>query len=302
MADPEVVVTGIEPIAPVKPAIAPGAPVPTPAAPAPPVVAPPAVTPPVTLVVTPENWRNSLPDHLKTNPSLEKFSNVEALAGSYINAQKLIGVDKIPMPTNEAELREVLGRLGSPDSADKYAFTDVALPDGMVADEQMSSAFKTKAHELGLLPAQADALQKWFTDSQISNFNSTNVKNDNDLREASVNLRTEWGAQFDEKLALANRAISTFGGDELVQFLSEKGLANNPIVAKTFAKMAEAVSEDKLIDGSAMGMGSSPTQLQGEIDKLRAHPAFFDEYHAEHDSIVQQVNRAMESLHAVKKS
>lgn len=286
MADSEIVVTGIEPVPPVV------APVPEPAAPAPAAAAPAAV---------PENWRNGLPDHLKTNPSLEKFTSVEALAGSYVNAQQLIGKDKIPMPTNEAELREVLGRLGSPDSADKYDFTDVALPEGMVADEQMTSAFRTKAHELGLLPAQADAIQKWFLNSQVSNFNSTNVQNDNENREASIKLREEWGAQFDEKLVLANRAISTFGGDELAQFLAEKGLANNPIVAKAFAKMAEAVSEDKLIDGSAIGLGSSPAQLQNEVNKLRAHPAFFDEYHVEHDSIVQQVNRAMESLHAVKK-
>ena len=46
------------------------------------------------------NWMSSLPSDLQTNDSLTKFSSVESLAKSYINAQGIIGADKIVKPTN----------------------------------------------------------------------------------------------------------------------------------------------------------------------------------------------------------
>ena len=39
------------------------------------------------------SWRDSLPEELKTNASLEKFSDVSTLAKSYINAESMIGKD-----------------------------------------------------------------------------------------------------------------------------------------------------------------------------------------------------------------
>lgn len=285
---PEVVVTGIEPVAPAAPA-----------APAVAPVDPPTI--PASSSPIPADWRSGLPDHMRASPTLEKFSSVEALAGGYMNAQQMIGRDKIPMPKNDVELREVQMRLGALDAADKYTFAPAELPEGMEVNANMESAFKEVSHKVGLLPAQAAAIHKLYTDSQAADFNSKNVAADTEAREASVRLRTDWGAQFDEKLALANRAISTFGGDELVNMLAESGLDNNPVLAKTFAKVAELISEDKLIDGAAIGLGSTPAQIRAEINELMSDSAYTDKYDPRHKALVERVMRTRETLHATKK-
>ena len=47
---------------------------------------------------TETSWRDSLSDDLKTNASLQKFSDVGTLAKSYINAEQMIGKDKMVVP------------------------------------------------------------------------------------------------------------------------------------------------------------------------------------------------------------
>lgn len=63
------------------------------------------------------NWRDTLPDELKMDASLLKFNDIPSLAKSYVNAQRLIGADKIALPGEHAtddEWSEVYDRLGRP--------------------------------------------------------------------------------------------------------------------------------------------------------------------------------------------
>ena len=69
------------------------------------------------------SWRDSLPDDIKDNASLSKFSDVSTLAKSYINAEQMIGKDKFVVPSqsaSEEEWAEVYAKLGRPEAADQY--------------------------------------------------------------------------------------------------------------------------------------------------------------------------------------
>ena len=67
------------------------------------------------------DFLSTIPEELRDHPSLSPIKDVENLARSYVNAQRLIGADKIPMPVNptEEDLDRIYSKLGTPESPDK---------------------------------------------------------------------------------------------------------------------------------------------------------------------------------------
>jgi hypothetical protein len=49
-----------------------------------------------------QNWRDTLPEELKNDPTLQNLNDVESLAKTVIHQQKMIG-SRIPMPKNDEE-------------------------------------------------------------------------------------------------------------------------------------------------------------------------------------------------------
>jgi len=88
---------------------------------------------PTTPVATPaaqptSSWKDSISEEYRADPSIEKFTEIDALAKSYINATKMIGQDKIVIPTKNSSQEawdEAYAKLGRPESADKYALDDL---------------------------------------------------------------------------------------------------------------------------------------------------------------------------------
>ena len=81
------------------------------------------------------DWKNALPDDVKTDPSLADIKDVGGLAKSYIHAQKMVGTDKISLPTENAtpeEMSTFYDRLGRPK---EYEFSKAELPEGMDYNE-----------------------------------------------------------------------------------------------------------------------------------------------------------------------
>ena len=48
------------------------------------------------------SWKDSISEDYRNDPSIEKFTEIDALAKSYINATKMIGQDKIVIPTKNS--------------------------------------------------------------------------------------------------------------------------------------------------------------------------------------------------------
>ena len=68
------------------------------------------------------DWRASLAEDIKTDKSLASIKDVNSLAKSYIHAQKLVGVEKIPLPNKHATEEDwnvVFDKLGRPKSAEE---------------------------------------------------------------------------------------------------------------------------------------------------------------------------------------
>ena len=82
-----------------------------------------------TTTTSTSTWKDSISETYRNDPNIEKFTEIDALAKSYINATKMIGQDKLVIPTNnstEEHWNEVYAKLGRPESADCLLYTSDA--------------------------------------------------------------------------------------------------------------------------------------------------------------------------------
>ena len=77
-------------------------------------------------------------------------------------------------------------------------------------------------------------------------------------------LRTTWGGEYDNNVQVANRALNSFGGEDVKELLGELGIQNNPQVIKMFERIGSVMGEDNLV----MGDNAESPALASEVDAL----------------------------------
>jgi len=261
-----------------------------------PIAETPASTP-APAVVIPENWKDSLPDDLKADPSLSSIMDIQSLAKSYIHGQKMIGKDKIVVPdkfASDEDWHKVYQKLGLPESVDKYEFK---TPEGM--DEDFVNGFKELAVKNGILPKQADKLFEFYN-SHVDKVISTNEAENKRIFEESVNgLKKEWGQGFERKLQAASGLFNQIADEESKKVFNDSGLGNNPVVIKMFAKLAEQMGEDKFVDASNLGsMGLTPSEAQTKINEIygnKDHP-YYNKSHPSHKDAINEMTKLFQAV------
>ena len=241
---------------------------------------------------TEASWRDALPDDLKSNESLGKFSDISTLAKSYINAEQMIGKDKMVVPganTTEDEWSDIYDKLGRPSAPDAYELT-AELGEGEEVDAQLMSSFKETAHKHGLSPAQAQGLLDYY--NNISTQSMTDMANNSVLvqEQSQRELREEWGGSYEANLSQASNIGKQFFGEEIygLQMADGSQLGDNPTLIKGLAKMASVVSEDTLVgDKQSAASGGN---FQQQINDLTApNTAYWNKMDPQHDATVQKV-------------
>jgi len=235
------------------------------------------------------DWRSSLPKELQEDATIKKFTSVHALAGAYVNAQKLIGGDKIAVPgkhTTEDDWKEIHKKLGLPEKIEDYG---IKFKEGVSVDEQFATSFKQQAHAAGVLPKQAQALAEWFSDRIMANQVNQSEKIKQQF-EANVNtLKKDWGNAYELNVNRANKAIMDLGGKEMVEYVNKSGMGSDPAFLKFLAKVGETVfTEHKFVDGQGGAGTMGPKELEAEIKKIQANPAYFDKMHPQHKVLVEE--------------
>ena len=253
-----------------------------------------------------DHWMTGMPDgsfNERDANVLKRFGDVGALAKGYLNAFNLVGRDKIPMPTNEDEWKEVYDRLGRPEGADGYTLT---VGDDLPAEfkETMSKNmdwFKGAAHELGLNTTQASALYDKYTRFVYGQAQNQNEAIKQEMDSARDTLKTELGDAYDGKMTLANRAISEVGGEELIGLFERTGMGRNPVVVKAFIKLGEMMGEEMGLDSGGDNRESN-SDLDGQIADIQADPAYLDKAAPQHKVLVEKMAKLMQRRHPEPKT
>jgi len=246
----------------------------------------------------PVSFLESLPEDLRNEPSLRTFTDPGALAKSYVNAQRMIGADKIALPGKSAtpdEWREVYNRLGAPTEASGYEFDgDIPL------EENYLNSFREHALNAGLRPSQANEMMN-FVRSTIEGMNEGMSQGAEEARYAGEQeLRQEFGQAFEQRLELAQMAAQNLlGGTEMfdnIQLSDGRMLGDHPDIIRMFSNLASQIGEDNLA-GETTELIMTPEEASRQIAEMtRRDGPYFDRMHPEHDTYVAEVLRLREYM------
>ena len=248
-----------------------------------------------------KTWKEAISEEYRSNPNIEKFTELDALAKSYINAVSMIGTDKIPLPGKSAtdeQWNEVYNKLGRPESAEKYKLefkTDVAA-----VDENVIKTFATNAHKLGLNNKQAQGILEFYKSTLESSAKEMSVNMETAQAEATNTLRSEWGRAYDDNLRKAANVAQTYLEPELLDTQLRDGsrLGDNPKIIKAFANIANLLSEDKIV-GAESDNVLQGRDVEKEINDLIGDKTgpYWNKSHPNHNKTVNQVLSLRELLH-----
>ena len=237
-----------------------------------------------------QDWRTTLPKNMQENVSLKKYTSVEALAGAYINAQKLIGGDKIPVPTSHTTPEEwngIFRKLGVPEKKEDYK---VSFGEKPPVGDTFANAFVDQAYKLGIIPAQAQKLADWFNSETATQSQKAVATRDTNFKNTVAELKQEWGNAFDLEIGRANKVIMENGGKELMDHLNSLGVGADKATLKFLAKLGGSLyGEHKIVEGQGTSSTLSPKELDAAIKTLQAEPAYFDKTHPRHKVVVEEV-------------
>lgn len=227
------------------------------------------------------DWRASLDDTLRSDPTLADIKDLNGLAKSYVHAQRMIGKDKIAIPSETADPKEwdmFYERLGRPADGNYKIDYQKIVPPGLDFDPSALEEFKGIFHKAGLTQKQAETIFKEYM-GYVGNVHNSNLEGVSAQREQWVSdIRREFGRAFDERIDLAVRAVETFGGKELVQWLDQTGLGDHPMFVKMFANIGMQMQESLATGGQSGGFTLTPDTARQEIARMQRDPEFMKSY------------------------
>tara|TARA_X000001382_G_scaffold83850_1_gene59342 strand:- start:13695 stop:14552 length:858 start_codon:yes stop_codon:yes gene_type:complete len=264
----------------------------------------------------PVTFIDSLPEDLRSEPSLKNFTDSASLAKSYVHAQRLIGADKIAIPkggSTPEEWRSVYTKLGAPETPEAYQFKnkDFFEPEAL-------TVFQKQAYDAGLTGRQADQMVEYLANASQESENEYNTGAQAARNEGLQALETEWGAAFDQKMTRARSAAFSELPTEVREVLDDNGktvkqeviplfedtlladgrvLGDMPEIIMMFEKLADSMSEDTLV-GEQTSLIKTPDQAFREREEIvkDTQGPYWDQYHPEHKAYVARALELQELI------
>ena len=239
------------------------------------------------------DFQSLIPAEYKEEKSLQNFNKMDDFVKSYLHSQKLVGLDKIPVPNKHAtdeDWKEVYKKLGSPETADGYKYS---LPEGHAVPEDTLKSFSEEAVKLGLLPNQADGIMKYYNDIVNQGVNDQTIKSEEARKISEQDLRKEFGSTYENRITGAkNLATATLGAEFLNTTMLSDGskLGDNPQIVRAFANLSEKLSEDDIVKGDTPSYLST-NEINKQITSLQQPgSAYWDKKHPGHILAVEEVS------------
>ena len=249
-----------------------------------------------------KTWKEAISEEFRNDPNIEKFTEIDALAKSYINATQMIGKDKVAVPnknSTEDQWNEVYDKLGRPESADKYSLN--AKSEVVPIDENAIKQFAENAHQLGLNNKQAQGILEFYKNNMEGTAQQAKIDTETAQSQSEQQLRQEWGRDFEGKVKQAGALAKANINPEVLDMTLSNGtrLGDHPEIIKGFAKIAGMMSEDKILGTESENVDTAK-DIESEISALSndKNGPYWNRNHPDHDKVVQQVYTLREMLNA----
>ena len=221
-----------------------------------------------------ENWRDSLPEDIRADESLNVLTDFQGAIKQLVTANKMIGKDKVVVPgpnASDEEKAEFHKALGKPQTLADYKFT---VPDDMketYTEERMTKA-RQLADALNATQEQFETYMKLDADAERQAILGAGEQHDLDVKNADDELRKRFGNAYDERMHVANRLIEEVcQSDEERKFRLLKALDNADVAEFVSDCGAKLVSHKALIADITR---ATPKEAEVKMAELRATPGY----------------------------
>jgi len=137
---------------------------------------------------------------------------------------------------------------------EKYEFK---APEGREFDPAVLEQFSEVAKELKLTQEGAqkviDKLGNAFAEKQANTLETAKAE----WVQSATADKEFGGEKLNENLAVAKKALETFGTPELRALLNESGLGNHPEIIRAFYRAGKQISEDRFVPGGIGGFSGA---------------------------------------------
>lgn len=237
------------------------------------------------------DWSAAFDAETKALIAAKGWRGPEDALKSYVHLERLMGGERIALPSADAAPEAwdaVYARLGRPARADDYALEKPE--DGAYSDE-LAASFREAAFTAGLSDRQARALHDFYVRTASERAEQEAARAAEASEELEFALRRAWGAHYDAKVALARRAARAFAPPEAVDALS--AALDAPTLLAVFARIGEAMGEDRLVGDGGTTLALGPDQARSEIARIEGQMTdprspLMDRLHPEHDALVRR--------------
>lgn len=252
------------------------------------------------------SWLDSVPEEIRGDKSLTTIPDVGTLAKNYVNAQRMIGADKVALLgkyATQEEYDQFYSKIGRPDAPTDYRYEIDETTD--VNDETVTWASNV-FHKAGLTSRQANIVMEEYLKAgqgESAAFSPPSEQQVVELRNQTIhNLQKEWGGDYEDNLAVANAVITEFGTEELREATMPDGttLGDNPdfirLLNNVGSFIRSRVSEDTL-EGSKLVGGMSASDAREKLREIKASDSpFWSAKHPEHQWYVDEAMRYQEII------
>jgi hypothetical protein len=246
-------------------------------------------------------WRDKLPEDLRAVPSLTKLDSEEAMARSYINLEKMLGQDKVPIPRDEQDT-EAWNRLykavGRPEKHSDYKYeAPKDLPAGVTYDESKVEYVKQVAHQNGFNQRQFDNAMKALYEDQVKSHAAWQAQQQNARAEGERAL--ELTGQRKEIETLAKATVQQYFDEAALAKLDQAGLGNDPIIIRALANIGKDLTGHQVLKGRGGDTIKTEAQMKNEVGEFQSKhaAALQDQSHPDHKMRVNEFEQMMRKMY-----
>lgn len=225
-----------------------------------------------------ENWRETLPEDIRSEKVFDRVSNFEGVMKSLASAERMVGKDKVVIP-NEASTEEELDTFhragGRPDTSKDYNFVKPEDFPEELWDEEFATQVQEILFKGGASKQLADAL---FTHNLSTILTATKAQteaDERDFKDAEGSLHRDWGNAYEQNKHLGNVAIEkgSNGDAEFKERIVQK-FGNDPDFIRYSSNLGSKFAEH----GIPIPGVPTPSDLQKQIDDESAKKSYGADY------------------------
>lgn len=216
-------------------------------------------------VIKAKGWQN-------VDDVLSSYSNLEKYAGKFGSRGVVI-----PDSDSPEEWGKVYDKLGRPEAPNGYEFNHIDISKAEPSVKENLGEIAKLGHKHGFSKKQLEGFVKDFDEvfsaKEQAEVQELQKKVDSSIQE----LKGDWGAAWDQNLALAKQAAKKFGveGEKLDALENYVGFA--PMM-RVLAEMGANMSEDGFVSGQSGGGDAvmTPKQAKQALQEVQSDPDYLD--------------------------